>query len=512
MKGTTIINFIKELNYDDYERKYELAPGIENNSYIIFLNIKRDDNLDDIINNKEEFNECLNISKEIYDQQELEPDDLEYYNINNKHIINLIDKSQNNEIDLLQESEYYLIKIPFTELPTYIEKNPLLKNKKIILNESFELGDKKIDIVKEILKDYIDNIYIRVEGNFEAITLTKYEKTIGRIEKIKEKIQGKNLSPIESLMYLYDLLKERIYKVDTNDKIAPSRDISYVLFDDHIVCSGYAQIFNALAKELGFNARTYLVDIDGEKHLRNLVYVKDPKYNINGLYYFDPTWDSKQDDKDTDYIYNYKYFAKTKEEIEDLTLQESGSYTYDETFKSYDIGLLKIVKELLEKDPNSLPLNIILTLNNMSNIIDNMDLIKNPYTAITYKKGTLYSKNISYNKELLFTKLAEYDKLMSKPLTESQLVDILYNVKKIQHYQEPYKYSFSLSDFYKTFINSGWYFSNPNHSRTYYNDDQISDYANELILYLNFQKNYSREIKRIKLTRTLKDLYNQKNK
>ena len=53
-------------------------------------------------------------------------------------------------------------------------------------------------------------------------------------------------------------------------------------------------------------------------HARNGIFIEDPKYNINGYYYFDATWDSKRKDNDNSYLLSYKYFAKTKEQMDAL--------------------------------------------------------------------------------------------------------------------------------------------------------------------------------------------------
>ena len=73
----------------------------------------------------------------------------------------------------------------------------------------------------------------------------------------------------------------------------------------------FSNLFNALSKCLGFNAMS-LVSIQ-RKHQRSLVYVRDDKYNIDGVYVFDPTNDSRRNDN---YIDNYAYFGLTLEKSE----------------------------------------------------------------------------------------------------------------------------------------------------------------------------------------------------
>ena len=48
-----------------------------------------------------------------------------------------------------------------------------------------------------------------------------------------------------------------------------------------------------------------------------MIYLNDKKYNVEGVYFLDATWDSKKSEEDKLYPYRYKYFLKTFEEILD---------------------------------------------------------------------------------------------------------------------------------------------------------------------------------------------------
>ena len=119
---------------------------------------------------------------------------------------------------------------------------------------------------------------------------------------IYEDIKRTNLSPFEQSIYAYDIVKNRKYKkCDYN--LRTSRDLDKILIGDTIVCVGYSNFLNAILKCLNIKAIP-LIDIR-RRHQCNLVYIKDSKYGIDGIYMFDPTGDRKRNDNN-DYISNYK--------------------------------------------------------------------------------------------------------------------------------------------------------------------------------------------------------------
>ena len=106
------------------------------------------------------------------------------------------------------------------------------------------------------------------------------------IDDIVAKINKYNLSPIEQIMYAYDLVRDRVYQLeDDGEDYSVSRDISSVLFGDKIVCVGFAEIFSKVLDAL--NIRNVLFTIVGRKsgHMRNAVYVNDSKYDIHGVFF-----------------------------------------------------------------------------------------------------------------------------------------------------------------------------------------------------------------------------------
>lgn len=188
---------------------------------------------------------------------------------------------------------------------------------KIVDEKIYNLND--YPTIKEQYKNN-QNIYFYIEGNTQPISITDFEKTYNIINDIVSKIKKLNLSPLEQIMYIYDLVRDRIY---TKELITEppfiSRDLTSVLLGNRIVCVGYANIFNQILQNLGIiSKKEHLQNIDQNEpnHVRNIVYIQDKTYNIEGNYLFDLTLDSKDREDDNTYLNSYRYFAKTKKEID----------------------------------------------------------------------------------------------------------------------------------------------------------------------------------------------------
>ena len=76
-----------------------------------------------------------------------------------------------------------------------------------------------------------------------------------------------------------------------------------------------------MLKNLNINARTIICKTKKEKHCRSIIHLIDKKYNIDGVYVLDPTWDSKRNNIE-DTIDKYNYFLIPIEIAEKTALTE----------------------------------------------------------------------------------------------------------------------------------------------------------------------------------------------
>lgn len=136
-------------------------------------------------------------------------------------------------------------------------------------------------------------------------------------------IKNSNYSSLEKYIAVYNIVKKfKKYLENRYDK-TESRYIKKFLNNDYMVCVEYVTLLKELLKMVGINSYDYHVSADisydnGFKledktvdlvvHARLIVSINDPKYNINGFYVSDPTWDN---DLEIDY-YNHALMSFDK--------------------------------------------------------------------------------------------------------------------------------------------------------------------------------------------------------
>ena len=162
----------------------------------------------------------------------------------------------NSEFDVLNNCNSVTIN-QGENVISYLENNPILLEKVLCLDNVFKISHDDLEPVIREFAEYKDKIYVLVDGNSKPVKISEYEKTVLAIDDIVVKINKYNLSPIEQIMYAYDLVRDRVYQLeDDGEDYSVSRDISSVLFGDKIVCVGFAEIFSkvldALNKASGF--------------------------------------------------------------------------------------------------------------------------------------------------------------------------------------------------------------------------------------------------------------------
>ncbi len=120
------------------------------------------------------------------------------------------------------------------------------------------------------------------------------------VSEIKNtKLNGEELSPFEKFMLAYRFVTERLYKeVEPGEELSKSRNLISILNGDKVVCVGYANLLATVLNRLDIPCTTQcLVSFDETakaygNHATCLVRMKDEKYNLDGIYFSDPTADS----------------------------------------------------------------------------------------------------------------------------------------------------------------------------------------------------------------------------
>lgn len=366
----------------------------------------------------------------------------------------LINDYLDKKIDIENNIEYITIEVndpnicndaeTFSIIKKYLDKNiEFFRDKKIIIQGIAKIEEEQLNISNEFFGNY-DNIYYMIEGNSMPISKDDYYKTIQKLTGILNNVKEKGLSPLENLMYLYDFLRKRKYKEVENieDDANKSRDITPVILGEYIVCGGYTELFEFFAKKLGFRTAKYYITGKKSSHVRNLIYVEDPKYDADGIYLSDVTWGYDKNDNN-EYLYNYKFFMKT---ISEMKKYDQKKYESDEMF---DITH-EIIDDLKEYpyldcfNMESIKNDLFGIVGNLSKLLKKDNQLDNIWLL---SKGQLPTENI-------IPLFEEYLEKINKPIELDKFCELLYNVRKIQNQENPDLYPFSYDDFFKTVIES----------------------------------------------------------
>ena len=165
--------------------------------------------------------------------------------------------------------------------------------------EEFE----NIKKLEKILKTQNAKLYIKEYD--VLLEISEVNKTYDYLKQIINEISSKNLSPLEQFLYAYKKIAENVY---SDDKTLKNLVITHSIFslqnNGHIVCRSYAnmlcEIINGLKND---DLHCFLSSVQVQdkttsniaSHAINVVMLKDDKYNINGIYGADSTWDSSNE-------------------------------------------------------------------------------------------------------------------------------------------------------------------------------------------------------------------------
>lgn len=451
--------------FDEEDDKYELSRETNDNEYDLILNIDKNDLLSEVLS-YENLKEFLIDEREVLGKMGRDQEFLDFI----KFINDILDK----KINILESFDTVSFSsLNYDDILQFLNKNKILKDKNIRLNEN----DMSINLIRKKFKDY-KNISFLLTGNQEIVSLEDYEKTKDKIEQIINIIKKYDLSPMEEVMFAYDIVRDRIYKEEAlKESDRNSRDLSRVLLGDEIVCEGYATLFDEILNRLAIKSKRYYLDSkNGDAgHVRNIAFIKDDKYDIDGIYYFDTTWDSRRSVDDKNYLLSYKYFAKQKGDFCGIDQKYGLS---DKTFLQYSKNFVWEFKSIVEeKGISSVPDSMIMTINKLSDFIDEGRSKIQYYPFILKKMMPNYSFDIKIDEKKVIDKLIEYTALLEQPIDAYKMLMILHKVRTCENMEDEKKYPFRVGDFYKILKISGWKFDiSKNMSR----EEEEKEYLNTI--------------------------------
>ncbi len=241
-----------------------------------------------------------------------------------------------------------------------LEKNGIKKENMIfsVLDNSHRFSKdewNRIEIINNYLKQ--QSIKFGFEDHGKTWDIFKVKNANKQINKTALEINSKNLSPFEKIMAAYFKVTSRVYNAEgENEHMAVSRSVYGLLNSTKIVCVGYSEwLADILKLTNDSNIKVYQNGIQIAKnnkyfddaHRNTIIYVKDKKYNIDGYYYVDPTWDTTIYQNKTEFNLNnfmiplsdineYKFYIRADQLFLDLPDEEEYNYISSEHKKNLE--------------------------------------------------------------------------------------------------------------------------------------------------------------------------------
>lgn len=375
-----------------------------------------------------------------------------------KCLLHLLEMHKGEEEKLLTECRTIEFSASFSleEVADCLKNCPSINNKDIIVNVDGVFGIDSTEKLELLFGSHEGTISFKLPLNKYNISLEDYKRTIDKIRTIVDKIKGFSLSPLEQVMYAYDMVRDREFKRENSwEDLRISRDLSTVLFGDRIVCEGFSNELKSILENLGIRCvGCDYVEATNSKsgHRRLAIYIKDDKYDVDGVYLFDPTWDAKKSGND-EYLNAYKFFGLTKDMFESLQNRN----LRDITFGRFGYDLVELFKNYCERGiPYKIPESVVCAINAANSLVYGdfriplPQLINNPNIPST-KVEDSYLEFVVERAEDLVEKF-------DKPLSADILFKVLCVVREKEYYENPAKYPFSEEAIVNIVVNSNWIF------------------------------------------------------
>lgn len=153
---------------------------------------------------------------------------------------------------------------------------------------------KNMDAMLEL--PFKDKIYVNYSGTdkYDFCSLDEFATMRATIDYYKSLVTGIGLSPLETVIYVYDLIRSYDYTESPTD-IHDEQNIVKNITKGTISCYGYCQFMMQVLLELGFKSILLGVGPMGQKsdHSRIAIRITDSKYDLDDYFVFDPSHGSE---------------------------------------------------------------------------------------------------------------------------------------------------------------------------------------------------------------------------
>lgn len=313
------------------------------------------------------------------------------------------------------------------------------QGRKFILSNTYGMSLEDYLNVKEDIKTittivpgWNPQILIKICGNTLPVDVDDYFASFSIIQDIVATVKSLNVSVLEQIMFVYDIVKKRVFNKEDNEKDAyDSRDLTSSLLGDKIVCAGFNIIFGTILTALGIDSIPIKLKDkkDDEGHVRTCIFVDDPKYRVKGHYFFDVTWDSNVDEKSPN---SYKFFMKTLNEM--ILADKEASLYFEDDLYLYP----NFIYETLKKLKDNFSYSEFIAMGGKTRFNHYLKNMGEPTIEIEFENNN--------KKELISAYKKIYDSF-NKRIDPLDFANLLYNVKRLDYYLDPMNTPFSEDDF-----------------------------------------------------------------
>lgn len=322
------------------------------------------------------------------------------YDLNNSFLSCYVSENDHIFIDIDTIDNFNLLK-------EFIDR---IKNIDIVIKASNT--EKVFNFISSLNENEVSNVYINYQFSSENASVKDYKNMISKINSLVHTIKSLNLSELETVMVVYDIVKANEYKKKSFDDPSLTRAVHNVVLGDGCVCAGFSNYFNFLLNELGIKSYPVILDHDNRitRHQRSIMYVNDKKYGVEGIYMFDPTYDCKKDDN---FVNNYDYFLQSvsyfKKCFGDEFIDASGLGNHD----------VYTLLDTSNKDLDDMELIDYGNINKTISFLNRMCGKKNDYSSMF---------DLEKNKKCV----NKYKRLLSREVDFNKFMNLLFNVKQVE--------------------------------------------------------------------------------
>ena len=171
----------------------------------------------------------------------------------------------------------------------------------------------KIQLLNSMLKK--QGVKFGFEDHGKTWNIKQVANANRQLNETANDLNLKKLSPFEKIMAAYFKVTSRVYNEENYEKehFAKSRSVYGILNSQKIVCVGFSEWLSAILDLTGDeNIKVYQNGVQVSKdnktlygaHRNTVIYVKDKKYNLDGYYYVDSTWDTTTIQNKTEFALN----------------------------------------------------------------------------------------------------------------------------------------------------------------------------------------------------------------